>query len=537
MEQISAQMAGDMVHDGAPIALLDVREAGQFGEGHALFAVPAPYSQLELIIGDLVPRLAERIVLMDDDDGVAERAAKRLSDLGYTNIHRVEGGVGAWGRAGLCLYKGVNVPMKTLGELAEHVWHPQFLSPEGLKQWKEEEREFGFFDSRPPAEYAKMRVPGAVCLPNGELAHRITAVDPAEQLPIVITCAGRTRGIIGAIGLKLSGYAGPILALENGTQGWALSGEMLERDNAVSPFPELTAHDLHQSRERADKLMARFAIPEIDGEMAAAMLRDSGTSTYFFDTRSASEVENDPVPGAAHVPGVQLVQSVDQWVGTRHARLILCCDTGLRSTITAFWLRQVGFDVHVLRVNEASKSILEGIALRIRPPLTHLAEISADEALRQQKAGALLLDIRGSMEYRKGHVKGAHWAIRPRLASALAGHQNSAIILIGDRSAAALVAQDLRDLGVADLCRVEGGQAALVAAGATMTASQDSPEDAACIDHLFFVHDRHDGNMEASRRYLAWETGLIEQLSVRERAEFKLGRGDDLIHNSKSLKN
>jgi rhodanese-related sulfurtransferase len=30
------------LHDRSEIALLDVREAGQFGEGHALFASPAP---------------------------------------------------------------------------------------------------------------------------------------------------------------------------------------------------------------------------------------------------------------------------------------------------------------------------------------------------------------------------------------------------------------------------------------------------------------------------------------------------------------
>ena len=30
-----------MLHDGGEIALLDVREAGQFGESHLLFATPA----------------------------------------------------------------------------------------------------------------------------------------------------------------------------------------------------------------------------------------------------------------------------------------------------------------------------------------------------------------------------------------------------------------------------------------------------------------------------------------------------------------
>lgn len=45
--------------------------------------------------------------------------------------------------------------------------------------------------------------------------------------------------------------------------------------------------------------------------------------------------------------------------------------------------------------------------------------------------------------------------------------------------------------------------------------------DARCIDFLFFVHDRHDGNKEAARRYLAWETNLIGQLDEQELATFR----------------
>jgi hypothetical protein len=42
------------------------------------------------------------------------------------------------------------------------------------------------------------------------------------------------------------------------------------------------------------------------------------------------------------------------------------------------------------------------------------------------------------------------------------------------------------------------------------------PPDPDCIDFLFFVHDRHDGNKDAARRYLEWETGLIAQLDHDE---------------------
>ena len=55
-----------MLHDGGEVALLDVREAGQFGESHLLFATPLPYSRLELDVPSLVPRKSVRVVLCDD---------------------------------------------------------------------------------------------------------------------------------------------------------------------------------------------------------------------------------------------------------------------------------------------------------------------------------------------------------------------------------------------------------------------------------------------------------------------------------------
>ena len=66
------------------------------------------------------------------------------------------------------------------------------------------------------------------------------------------------------------------------------------------------------------------------------------------------------------------------------------------------------------------------------------------------------------------------------------------------------------------------GQAALRAAGAAIEASPETPNREEAIDFLFFVHDRHDGNLESSRRYLAWEQGLIAQLDAAERAAFTL---------------
>ena len=73
-----------------------------------------------------------------------------------------------------------------------------------------------------------MNIPGSICLPNGDLAYRIESILEDKSRPIVVHCAGRTRSIIGAQTLRNLGIENPVFALENGTQGWMLSGLALE---------------------------------------------------------------------------------------------------------------------------------------------------------------------------------------------------------------------------------------------------------------------------------------------------------------------
>ena len=82
----------------ARLALLDAREELPFGARHLLMASCVPLSRLELMVDDLVPRRGARVVWCDDGEGLAARAAARMSALGYTDValarrrHRRVGG-------------------------------------------------------------------------------------------------------------------------------------------------------------------------------------------------------------------------------------------------------------------------------------------------------------------------------------------------------------------------------------------------------------------------------------------------------------
>src|SRR6185295_18683419 len=101
---VEVETVREWLADGGEIAFLEVREEGQHGAGHPLLAVNLPYSRLEIDVARLVPRRTCRVVLLDDGDGVAAKAARRLSGLGYTALHVVEGGAAAWVAAGHPLF-------------------------------------------------------------------------------------------------------------------------------------------------------------------------------------------------------------------------------------------------------------------------------------------------------------------------------------------------------------------------------------------------------------------------------------------------
>jgi hypothetical protein len=86
---------------------------------------------------------------------------------------------------------------------------------------------------------------------------------------------------------------------------------------------------------------------------------------------------------------------------------------------------------------------------------------------------------------------------------------------------AALAAIDLAEAGSNDVRVIAGGYQAWCEAGLPIEVSADRPADCDCIDFLFFTHGRHDGDAAAARQYLAWETGLLDQLDAQECGVFR----------------
>jgi len=511
-----------MLHDGGELALLDVREAGQFGESHLLFATPLPYSRLELDIGALVPRKSARVVICDDGVlGVAELAAKRLKKLDYTNVAVLDGGTRAWARDGQVLFKGVNVPSKLFGELVEHEYHTPRITAQDLVRMKETGEDFVLLDGRPLNEHQKMTIPGSTCCPNAELPYRVSSMVKSPKTKIVVNCAGRTRSILGAQTLINFGVPNPVYALENGTQGWYLSDLKLEH-GADRKYPDrIEEATLPALKASAQKLIERFAIRTANAGQIESWLNEPGRTTYLCDVRTPEEFKAGSIPGAVHAPGGQLIQATDQWVGVRNARIVLI-DGGenVRAPVVASWLKQLGCDVWVLE--GGAQSGLRAPAIS-KSSLPALDMISTADLKRALDAGTCaVFDLGASMSFRKAHIPGSRWSTRVRLA-ADAGNWKKQVVLVAEETGVArLAASELFEAGVTDVKLLEDGIAGWTKAGHTTETTPDLPADAECIDHLFFVHDRHGGNKAAMRQYLAWETGLIAQLDEQDKRSFRI---------------
>src|SRR5665213_213837 len=326
-----------MLGDGGELALIDLREELTFSQNHLLWARNVPLSRLELRFARLVPRLATRIVLCDDNDGLTARAAAILQRSGYSDLSYLDGGIEAWTKAGLVTFSGVHVPSKAFGEFIEHDSGTPSISADELNAMMRVNTDMVVLDSRPFDEYSRISIPTGINVPGAELVLRVRDMVPSGQTTIVVNCAGRTRSIIGAQSLIDAGVPNKVVALRNGTMGWHLAG-LKTASGKTARFPEVTERGLGWARAAAQAVAKRFGVERIDRAALARLQADTSRTTHVFDVRDPDEYRRGHFPGAVSAPGGQLVQATDTYAGTLGARIVLSDDKEARALMTGAWL-------------------------------------------------------------------------------------------------------------------------------------------------------------------------------------------------------
>lgn len=493
MRPIDAVTLRSWITDGAELALLDAREEGEFGQSHLFWAVPCPLSRAELRAPSLLPRRAVRVVCVDGGTGLAARLATYLESIGCTDVSVLEGGTKAWDEAGFVLFSGVNVPSKAFGEWVEHHYLTESVDAATLKSWLDADRDMVVLDSRTFEEFQRMSIPSGVSVPGGELVYRVGDLAPRPETLIVVNCAGRTRSIMGAESLRQAGVPNSVVALRNGTMGWELAGlECVSgKQDRFAPGPPKT---IELAASRAQDFATRTGVRVIDAAALAALEADPSRTLYVLDVRDPLEFAALSRPGSVNAPGGQLVQATDGWIGVRHACIALIDDDGVRARMSAGWLRQMGFaDVYVA---EAALPV----------------EITAIELAA---SNAVVIDLDRSIAFRAGHIPGAIWGIRTRLAALgdLLAKAKLVVLTSPDGVLARLAVAEAQGLTQAPVKVLAGGTALWRRAGLGLEADRTVPDDADCVDFYLRPYDRNSGIAEAMQAYLSWEIDLVQEIT------------------------
>jgi rhodanese-related sulfurtransferase len=527
IKRIDARALKAWLHDGGELALLDAREELPFGRRHLLMASSVPLSRLELLVDDLVPRRGARVVWCDDGEGLAARAAERMSALGYRDVAVLDGGIAAWEAAGFRIYSGVHVPSKAFAEVVEHEAGTPWISAGDLRALIDGKADIAIYDSRSYEEYHNNSIPTAVSVPGAELVYRFADLMPSPDTTVIVNCGGRTRSIIGAQSLINAGVRNKVVSLKDGTMAWHLAGLEVVHGATRKP-PEVSAHGLQSATEAAAGVAARCGIARIDVATLRAWRAEAAQrSLYVLDVRTPEEYAAGHLRGARNAPGGQLVQETDSHIATWGARVVLVDDNGVRATMTASWLKQMGWlDIAVLAVGPADGDRETGSH---RPRVLGLEEASAPSIdvidLRDRLAAGnvTVIDLDRSTRYALGHIPGAWFAIRSRLATAVAklpSHQ-AVVLTSEDGRLAALAAAELQAAASAPVMTLAGGTQAWVQAGLPLETGATRMADQA--DDVFLSpRERGQNREDAMREYLTWEINLVNDMAGDDDHRFRI---------------
>ncbi|WP_068269364.1 rhodanese-like domain-containing protein [Aldersonia kunmingensis] len=414
------------------LAVLDVRTPLERSKTHIAVSASLPFHDLEQRIATVVPHVHTSVVLAGRPD-VDGAAAEVLKSLGYRDVRVLEDGIEGWAQAGGRLYTGTNVRSKTLGEWIEHKFHTPTVDSATVADWIEQGEDVVILDSRPTAEFAHHHIPGGHNTGGGaEIAYRAAGVIATADTKVVINCAGRTRGIVGAQSLINTGITNQIFSLYNGTPAWEQSGRPLAfgLQNDLRAPTSISTELAEWVRTTFDRAQVQI----LDPAAVQNRLTDTSTTTYVFDVRTPEEFAAGHFDVSVSAPGGQLVQQVDNFVAVRGAHIVLV-DNGdfVRAASTVQWLRYLHTGpVTVVAYEPNSALTRPHRALEV--PDARYVSWAQFELWRAGDTELRVIDLRSSADYAAGHIPGSVHARREHLVQEAEKAPNAILVLVGNAS-------------------------------------------------------------------------------------------------------
>ena len=515
-QELSAKQVKTIISSSKEFCFVDVREIGQHAKGHPFFSISIPFSVFENKIEELTPNKNTLIIIFDQNDGLSEFVYTEAKNLGYNNLYILRDGVFGWEKEGYELFDGINIPSKAFGEWIEEEYRTPHIKPFELAKKIQNKENILVLDGRTIEEYQKMNIPSSVNCPNMEMPVRIKK-QINKNTEIIVGCAGRTRSIIGTQNLINYGIENSVKALENGTQGWSLANFKLEHNqNRRVPLSKLNPEK--SFIEKAEFIIKKYGIKKINFDDTIKLLREKSITTYIFDVTETKQNISFLPNKIRNVPGGQLIQATDNYIGVWNSKIILLDDGELvRASMTATWLKQMGHSVYVY--NDKPEILFKKMKF-----FKEKFSIDNDKKVKLSKLKNFkhfnMIDIRNSHSYRRSHIVKSRWFSRANLRLMKITKGKDILIIYDDITKAQLVTKTINEKNQVNIFYYYFDKKDITEKPYLFTKSPYFPKTKDCIDFIYHTHKRHNGNRTHAKAYLSWEKTLLNRMDEQELKKF-----------------
>lgn len=206
--------------DAGVTYLIDVRSESEYQAGHLPGSLNVPGGQAVQRADDFIAVRNAKIIFISNQSARAVMAAYWYRQMGFRNVHVLNGGLEEWNREGGLLASGADK-----------------REPLGLKEAKEcahlltlaeakillERSPAAILDVGSSPEYEAAHLPGAQWISRGWLEIKLPGYLSDRAQSILITCPDGAQSVFAARSLAECGYKN-VFALDGGVKAWAATG-------------------------------------------------------------------------------------------------------------------------------------------------------------------------------------------------------------------------------------------------------------------------------------------------------------------------